>query len=430
MNSWQFDDGPINVGIDIGWSDKKKSCALAVEGLSVPNDARDWKTYCGSGRRVVVGLFRYVELLTAVEDLIRLLGPRRERTTIVVDGPVGPNGLANQNRCVDTAFGRGAFHGRMQPSPVATGTGPRYAAVTDQLVKTLYAAAGLPYRPAWWDGRHMRGFTCCETHPTVGLALLLPPQDPKTLPTRRSPRKMAVNSPAFTKKEAPFVRAKSDWYWQLGAGTWVAKEVLSCVTVARELHHERVAGLYCLAVANRLAVHREDTSAAVAVGSVDGVYVLPAVVDRAWEKALIDQVGIHAGELLPRDQSAYLIAPGPVPFEVAGSAVEQEHPVPDDTDNAERDDSAILILNDNGGIWERQNDWLTGLEPPVCVKCVDGDEETVRLEKAGGAGQWMASDKENKPRQLAARRGFNEPHLSKSRAWAVPVVLVDCEGTS
>ena len=194
MNSWEFDDGPINVGIDIGWSDKKKSCALAVEGLSVPNDARDWKTYCGSGRRVVVGLFRYVELLTAVEDLIRLLGPRRERTTIVVDGPVGPNGLANQNRCVDTAFGRGAFHGRMLPSPVATGTGPRYAAVTDQLVKTLYAAAWLPYRPAWWDGRPMRGFTCCETHPTVGLALLLPPQDLKTLPTRRSPRKMGDSS--------------------------------------------------------------------------------------------------------------------------------------------------------------------------------------------------------------------------------------------
>src|SRR5262245_22644391 len=102
MSLWQFDDEPINVGIDLGWSEKKKSCAVAVEGLSRCDRAAQWKTYEGGQRPVAVGLFRYSELLETMRELIDSLGERRRSTTVVVDGPIGANGLATQNRWVDT----------------------------------------------------------------------------------------------------------------------------------------------------------------------------------------------------------------------------------------------------------------------------------------------------------------------------------------
>ena len=76
MAGWQFDEMErVNIGIDIGWSERKRSCALAVEGLTLSAGTPGWTSYRGDGRPVSVGLFRYSDLLTVVADLICFLSP-------------------------------------------------------------------------------------------------------------------------------------------------------------------------------------------------------------------------------------------------------------------------------------------------------------------------------------------------------------------
>jgi hypothetical protein len=414
MANWQFDDQErVNVGIDVGWSEKKKSCALAIEGLALTAGMPGWTSYQGKGRPVAVGLFRYTELLAMAADLIRSLLPRCS-VTVVLDGPLGPKGRPSGNRRVDGEFTREPFRGRMQPSPVATGDGPRYAEVTDRLAKTLHDAAGSVYRAGWWDGRPAGKLTCCETHPTVGLALLLPPQEVDSLPTRKRPRRLM--------QDGPWVRAKSDWYWQLGAGRWVAEE-MACPAVASETHHERVAGLYCLAVATRLSAHQSEVPTVAAVGGPDGVYVVPSVVDRGWVHGL-RRVGVHAGQLLPQDQARFVTAARKLPA-VASSGPTDTGSQEIDSDEAEKGDAATLILNDNGGIWEQHNDWLLGLTSPVYVRTEDEHRQTIRINQVGGAGQWGVKKAEHRPKQLASLRGFQGLHLSGDAAWAIPITLID-----
>lgn len=415
MAGWQFDEMErVNIGIDIGWSERKKSCALAVEGLALATGTPGWTSYQGSGRPVAVGLFRYSELLTVAADLIRSARGRQKAVTAVLDGPMGPNGRPSVNRRVDEGFARDPFRGRMQPSPVATGDGPLYAGVTDRLARTLHEAAGLKYRAGWWDGGPVGRLVCCETHPTVGLALLLPPQGVDTLPSRKRPRRLSQGG--------RWIRAKSDWYWQLGAGRWVAEE-LGCPAVATLLHHELVAGLYCLAVARRLSAHLPDAPAVAAVGSPDGVYVIPSVVDRGWQDGLRG-VGVHAGALRPQDQARFVAAPSTPPMVVANPSPDAGMEG-DDPDEAEKGDAATLILTDNGGIWEQHNDWLVGLTSPVHVRALDGHGQTIRIEQAGGVGQWRVEEFEHRPRQLATLRGFQGLHLSADVAWAIPVMVVE-----
>ena len=115
MAQWQLDDlERVNVGIDIGWSEKKKSCALAVEGLILPARTPGWTSYQGKRRPVAVGLFRYSELLDVASELIRFLSPRHT-VTAVLDGPFGPDGRPLVYRRVDGEFTQGLFRGRMQP---------------------------------------------------------------------------------------------------------------------------------------------------------------------------------------------------------------------------------------------------------------------------------------------------------------------------
>lgn len=424
MAEWRFDGDPVAVGIDVGWSKTKKSCAVAVLGLTVPPGERDWIGYPGGKRPVAVGLFRYADLMPAVRDLFAAFGDRRSRAVAVVDGPIGPAGRPTANRAVDAAFTRGEYNGRMQPSPVATGDGPKYAAVTDELVRGVFEAAGTAYRPGLWDGDTAAGLTVCETHPTVGLALLLPKQDRRTLPTRSAARRMPVDTPAYRAADAPFVRAKSDWYWQLGAGRWVADVALGCPAAARELNHERVAGLYCLAVAGLLAAGPERV---VAVGGPDGVYVIPAAVDREWAADLAGLV--VRGSLTPADHAPFTAALSGAPITVANAPAELSAGVADDPDEAEKGDAASLILHDNGGVWVQHNDWLEGLDAPVAVRAEDGTREVIRLRPGNrpDLALWVAADEDHRPLRLARRRGFVGDHLSKSSAWQIPVIVLGSE---
>jgi hypothetical protein len=65
-----------------------------------------------------------------------------------------------------------------------------------------------------------------------------PPRDKKNLPSRKRP--LITDNQTF--------RAKSGWYWHIGAWQRVT-EFLDSPGVALQTHHERVAGLNCLAVA-------------------------------------------------------------------------------------------------------------------------------------------------------------------------------------
>ena len=422
MAGWQFDDGPVAVGIDVGWSKTKKSCAVAVLGLTVPPGARDWTTYSGGTRPVAVGLFRYADLLPEIGKLFALFGEKRSRAVVVVDGPIGPIGKPTANRAVDAAFTRGEFNGRMQPSPVATGEGPKYASVTDAVVRGVYDAAGVPYRPGLWAGTPTSDLTVCETHPTVGLALLLPKQDRRTLPSRNAARVVPAGTPGYSPEDPLTVRAKSDWYWQLGAGRWVSNEALGCPAAAEEGDHERVAGLYCVAVAGLLATAPDRV---VSIGHADGVYVIPAAVDRGWETDLSGLV--WRGTLSPADHSSFAAVvsaatPATVnaPFEPVAA---------DEPDEVEKGDSAYLILNDAGGVWRKHNNWLHGLRTVAVVRAEDGTGELIRLRPGNRAdlALWVTADECQGPLGLAQRRGFVGDHLSNACKWQIPITVLEGE---
>ena len=106
---------------------------------------------------------------------------------VVVDGPVGPEGPPHKDRHVDSAFARGHFKNRMQPSAVTSKDGPQYVAVTRQVINTFFDATGVTFLPPWPFSGVQGQFVYAETHPTVGLALLVPPQPVESLPSRNRP---------------------------------------------------------------------------------------------------------------------------------------------------------------------------------------------------------------------------------------------------
>ena len=64
MVRWNATTGTIRIGIDIGWSKKSKSCALAVRGCEpdAPLD-RSWRLYTprGEAESIHLGLFRLAQ---------------------------------------------------------------------------------------------------------------------------------------------------------------------------------------------------------------------------------------------------------------------------------------------------------------------------------------------------------------------------------
>ena len=66
MVRWHAKAGTIRIGIDIGWSKKCKSCALAVRGCEPDALPRSWRRYPphGEAESIHLGLFRLDDLLT------------------------------------------------------------------------------------------------------------------------------------------------------------------------------------------------------------------------------------------------------------------------------------------------------------------------------------------------------------------------------
>ncbi len=268
----------IEIGIDVGWSKRNRSCGVALRGITPAWDGR----YVTNYGDIALKLFRLDELVNWLPGFIERLGDDLHRTTLVVDGPLGLHGPPQVNRHVDGASRIQGFYGRAFPNDVTGNSGQTYVNTTYHIVNPfLNVGNTIP----WLGDRDLNGLTVTETHPTVGLAMLLPMFDPATLPSRNRPLCDGAGGDRL-------IRAKSDWYWTRDGGHKVAR-LLVTPNISDESHHERRAALFCLAVAKCLSCNQ-----AIAMGRADGVdngvYVLPACLHENWRDEVI-RVGVTQG---------------------------------------------------------------------------------------------------------------------------------------
>jgi len=408
----------IAIGIDVGWSKKRRTCAFAAQGLNVEvAGIRTW-TFASpvrTSRNVCVSVFTLEELTAFLAILRNQLRHKLDRMTIVIDGPLGADAPPTQRRHVDSECGRGGFNGRAQPSPVDNELGRVYVDATYRIAAPLLEAAG-GNRP-WMGGAVPSDrFLLAETNPTVAMALMLPPQPVSDLPSRRRPRSLL--------SEDRLVRAKSDWYWALGVNQQVS-EILAIPELKHERDHERVAGVFCLALAAQLADTTGHDGAAVAIGDKEGIYVVSRQLAAGWERD-VERVGIASGSprFVARKCAAENMTQTPrIPEQRLGPIPTNEG-TSDELEIYEKGDVELpLWLCDGGGVWERHNDWLAGNEPMMCLQATDGAGGQIRLSKAEGQGQWKC---EPTTTSLARSRGLPQGEsLSKSRAYSIPVRVVE-----
>jgi hypothetical protein len=428
MSDYQFQPGRITVGIDVGWSEKSASCALAIGGLVRVPSGSGWKGYpCPGGRIVAVKRFRLTDLLEELPRVICSMGSASSSAIFVLDGPVGPAGAPARNRTVDTLFASGRFHQRVQPVPIESASGAIYVSTTEAIVQVISReAAG--QRPAQlWSHAHTGGVVLCETHPTVGLALLVSPQDPSRLPSRRRALRLPIEG-------AVAVRAKSDWYWQIGAGAWIADQVFGgCEDIRTERDHERVAGLYCLAVAEQI---RMDPRRVVTCGSPDGVYVFLSAVHPGWQPENFP--GVVSGQVTspPALEAAaphcepevfeFVLHPSGLHAPSTGGqqpGVVSSAAEPGD----DEDDGLVLVLQDPGGIWTQHNRWLVDLESIVALETLDDWREIILLKRSRreDGTQWISLSARQTPSQLVQRRGRpTDAALDASNRFLIPIRIL------
>jgi len=199
-------EGRIDIGIDIGWSKLKRSCALAVRGLDWDDPSiRSYRSPDGE-LAAQVRLFRLDELVRFLPDLLAAMRDHFGRTTLVVDGPLGTEGPPRHNRGVDAECRQGDFYQRVQPNDVTGETGRKYVEATYQVVDPFLKAAGVTP----WVGRESAAgqLIVAETNPTVAMAMMLPVQDPDSLPSRKQPIEL---QPPKGRTRGRVISAKSDW---------------------------------------------------------------------------------------------------------------------------------------------------------------------------------------------------------------------------
>lgn len=406
----------IAIGIDIGWSQKRPSCCLAVKGVqpNQQNHLRGFVRYEAAHEDVWAALFTLDDLVAYIPLLLAQVND--DSVCLVVDGPIGGADRPHSNRHVDSACRQGGFARRAQPVDVTTGDGPIYVDATYRVLAPFFQWVDnhqANYMPDPWMGGTIhphQKLVFAETNPTVAMAVMLPPQEPTTLPSR----KRRLRRP---NREDGSVNAKSDWYWQIGVANRAAA-VVGSAQVSRERNHERVAGLFCLMLAQMM---RQSSGAVcpevIALGDNDGVYAMPRELGAGWEND-VTRVGINldnAGCVLRFPNQA--AAAGVV------AALVSDHA---DADNEALDstggDEVQLFLCDNGSVWEKHNDWLEGVNGPVRVSVpAPGGAILVTLTRAQGSGQWMCGPT---PLNLARQcRGFTQPHLSLEKSVQLAVTF-------
>jgi hypothetical protein len=207
-----------------------------------------------------------------------------------------------------------------------------------------------------WIGDPARATTPCviETNPTVALALSVRQQDLDGLPTRRRARVLR-----FHGKRERVIRAKSDWYWEIGGDAAVWKALATSPEV-QEHDHERVAALTCLAIAAGCA-----RGAVTCIGDGAGMYALLPRIDDSWrdDVARVGVVTNAAPSFASHPELAGIVQD--TPLETLAVPADGAAAYDDEDATSERGPLVDLLLCDSGGVWETHNPWLEGCDSPV-----------------------------------------------------------------
>ena len=402
----------LSIGIDIGWSEQKRSCAFAaLDPLHVLPWPDRTKSYGSESLRCC--RFRLSELIAFLAG-VRPAISNYDQTLVVLDGPLGPGSKPVQNRPVDSSFRRGQFRNRMQPADIDNESGRIYVDATYQVVDGLDAACS-----PWVGGPTDSSIVITETNPTVGLALMNRKYEWEELPSRKRPL-----VPPKNERSEGAMRAKSDFYWRVGGNVHCAS-ILQDALVAEERNHENVAGLYCLAVASTLSVGE-----AISCGDKQsGVYVFPNCIDGDWHSDL-ESIGIEFGtpEKTKRASSTNDFSNWSRANSGSKNAENNSNEELSEIENTDDElagsgDLEILLLNDNGGIWERHNDWLEGLGGPVVIRCTKTDTQAT-LNRAESERQWTSQPT---ALTLARLHGFDRDHLSCEHSIAIEIEIMEVE---
>src|SRR6266545_419850 len=100
------------LGIDVGWSGRRRSCGLAICGPVRQRNGAQFR------EEISVGQYRLDGLLPELERLARRYPAQFQTALLVIDGPVGPELDAIPSRGVDGAFSRGGFNNRAPGYPI------------------------------------------------------------------------------------------------------------------------------------------------------------------------------------------------------------------------------------------------------------------------------------------------------------------------
>jgi hypothetical protein len=329
---------------------------------------------------------------------------------LVIDGPVGSSIDADPTRLVDALFACEGFFNRAPGYRITQGSGLELSTSTARILRTLVEL--LPVRP-WLGGPLPEdGLVVAETNPTPAMALLLPQQEISMLPSRAQSKYL----------DGTAIRAKSDWYWRLGAGSYAAR-VLGVPTIADERNHERVAGLFALALATAMADDPDD-SAVVALGDENGVYVVSSDIDETWA-ADVRRVGVASGT--PRFGRGVVGVPPSTGaavrevqvLDVAGLSDDKSIPI-------DSLDSVTVVLNDNGGLNMLANPWLEGVDIPCCLVGSNGISFTVEATFSTRDDMFKVG-RPNSTLKIAKHLGFAGDHLSKVTPVVFEAAIIDCK---
>jgi hypothetical protein len=368
------------VGIDVGWSEKRASCGMALSNSRLPlrDTKRSLDTDCGRIRAACYTLDQLVNQVNewSQEHLEELLN-----AIVVIDGPLGPHGPPQQDRTIDAECGSGLFTGWAQPTPISHPSSKHFVHATYRLV----AALG-PNAFVWMKGKRQEGsITVLETNPTVALATMMPRVGSDQIATRRRPLPF----------EGSLITAKSDWYWRNGAGRQVARALATgaaCDVIGKETDHELCAALTCLALAHQFVERSSDGSGAIAIGDDAGIYLLPANIDQTWGTGF---PSVRRGQVNCEDHMAQCSSSwGKLPGQVTPSELRNQATLKNEECELGKGDCCTLILADNGGAWEKHNPWLRDLASPLRVARINGAGGTICLRRAAEnniSGQWKVS---------------------------------------
>ncbi|MEK7752861.1 MAG: hypothetical protein AAB654_13150, partial [Acidobacteriota bacterium] len=170
------------IGIDVGWSENRPTCGIAVANPDLPLPDHNRRTLDTDGGRIRARRFRKSELVKVFIGWSHQHPHHLANAVIVIDGPIGPEGPPRADRIVDWQCATGPFHGWAQPTPITHPSSKDFINATYELLDALgpweVRIPGKVPRP---------GITVIETNPTVALALMMPHVPLDQIASRKRP---------------------------------------------------------------------------------------------------------------------------------------------------------------------------------------------------------------------------------------------------